>query len=341
LKTTVFPLKVPSEVLEPWSQDETTYPTRRRGLPAWLLSLGFHTSVLVAAGLLVRSTPPQAGRVPERTAGIALVQRAPSRVSYFSEAEAQASSPTREVATESSSAGLPGLNDLPLELAATLPSREGLRDTIGDRVSLPGADGLARGKGPSRRIQGGGATTQVFGVTGTGSRFVYVFDRSASMAGFGGRPMRAAKRELTASLGDLESVHQFQIVFYNERTSVFNPHRPQLPKLMFGTKPNKRLAEEFIDEIQPAGGTRHFDAVTLALGMRPDVIFLLTDAAEPQLTPSELVRIRKRNRGGTAINTIEFGTGPVQDGDNFLVRLARQNDGQHVYVNVSRLPEGI
>ena len=69
-----------------------------------------------------------------------------------------------------------------------------------------------------RGTQTGGTTsTGVFGVEGEGSKFVYVFDRSGSMQGFQGRPLAAAKRELITSLESLESVHQFQVIFYNER----------------------------------------------------------------------------------------------------------------------------
>lgn len=78
--------------------------------------------------------------------------------------------------------------------------------------------------------------------------------------------------------------------------------------------------------------------LVLALGMSPDVIFFLTDAAEPQLTPSELAEIRRRNRSEATINSIEFGSGPRPRGENFLMRLARENHGKHVYVDVSELP---
>jgi hypothetical protein len=54
------------------------------------------------------------------------------------------------------------------------------------------------------------------------------------------------------------------------------------------------------------------------------------------MTPSELARIAQMNRG-TTIHTIEFGTSPQADADNFIVRLARQNGGQHVYIDVTRL----
>jgi hypothetical protein len=149
--------------------------------------------------------------------------------------------------------------------------------------------------------------------------------------------MAAARRQLLTSLQDLESVHQFQIVYYNDRTAVFNPLRPQPPSLMFATDENKRSAEEFVRSIEPAGATRHMAALRIALGLSPDVIFFLTDAAEPQLTRGELDEIRRRNRADTVIHTIEFGSGPQASSDNFLVRLAAQNGGQHVYIDVASL----
>jgi hypothetical protein len=79
------------------------------------------------------------------------------------------------------------------------------------------------------------------------------------------------------------------------------------------------------------------EPLKLALALQPDVIFLLTDAEEPSLNSSELAAIRRQNRAGTSINAIEFGSGPFRGGENFLVRLARQNSGKHVYVDVTRL----
>jgi hypothetical protein len=75
----------------------------------------------------------------------------------------------------------------------------------------------------------------------------------------------------------------------------------------------------------------------LALRLVPDVVFFLTDAAYPQLTNAELDEVRRSN-AGTVIHTIEFGAGPQMGGDNFLMKLARQNDGRHTYVDVTQLP---
>ncbi len=109
--------------------------------------------------------------------------------------------------------------------------------------------------------------------------------------------------------------------------------------MLFGDSATKRLAQSYIRGIVASGGTQHLEALKLAIGMRPDVVFFLTDAAEPQLSPSQLEEIRRRNsRSGVTINAIEFGAGPSQSSMNFLVRLAQQNGGHHVYVDVTRLP---
>jgi hypothetical protein len=84
------------------------------------------------------------------------------------------------------------------------------------------------------------------------------------------------------------------------------------------------------------GPTHHRPALEMALQMRPDVIFFLTDADEPQMSPDELQYIRRLNPG-TVINTIEFSAGPPSAGYNFLRQLATENGGQHGYVDVSRL----
>jgi len=279
-----------------------------------------------------RDVPVEADRV----AGVALVQRIRAETNYLTEESLDLNTASPSPASASTSPSLPSLDQAPSpSLAFALPSTTG--SLASDTATMPAAGGFVASNQPSRSVAGGQASTQVFGAQGTGSRFVYVFDRSASMQGFQGRPMLASRTELLKSLDSLESIHQFQIVFYNDKTSVFNPFRPQPPHLMFGTAENKQLAAQFVNNIIPAGSTRHLDALLQAIGLQPDVIFFLTDAAEPQLTPSELAKIHARNRADAVIHTIEFGSGPFQGGDNFLVKLARQNGGKHVYVDVTRL----
>ena len=190
---------------------------------------------------------------------------------------------------------------------------------------------------PGNALRSGYARTSVFGATAEGRKFVYVFDRSGSMDGHGGAPLIAAKKELIESLKNLGSTQQFQIIFYNERPRVFSPTGTP-GRLVFGTDQNKYLASKFIGGITADGATRHEEALDMALRMGPDAIFFLTDADEPRMTAKQLAQVAKKNQG-SMIHTIEFGYGPQADADNFLVILARQNRGQHVYVDLSQFPK--
>ena len=104
--------------------------------------------------------------------------------------------------------------------------------------------------------------------------------------------------------------------------------------MFWGTEVNRTRASQFIRNIEPDGGTRHLEALLMALGLGPDVIFFLTDAGEPILYAADLDKIKRRNGGRTTIFTIEFGKGANLRTENFLKRLARDNGGAHAYRDV-------
>jgi hypothetical protein len=201
--------------------------------------------------------------------------------------------------------------------------------------------GLALSAEPKGKIDfspGEKNKVSLFGIEGEGSKFVFVLDRSGSMGGPSGKALAAAKAELIASLEGIDSVQQFQLIFYNEHPRVFNP-TGQPGRLAFGTDQNKRQARRFIESITSEGGTAHDEALVKAIRLGPDVVFLLTDADEPKLTDRDLERIDRLGPGIT-IHTIEFGTGPQREANNFLVRLAKQSGGRHTYVDVSKARDG-
>ena len=136
------------------------------------------------------------------------------------------------------------------------------------------------------------AKVSLFGIEAEGYKFVYVFDRSGSMDAPGHHALPAVKAELIRSLQTLDSVHQFQIIFYNERPRLFSP-TGEPGRLVFGSDQNKRLAENFINSVEADGGTDHEEALMLAIKAHPDVIFLLTDGDDPQVGKREF-------RGSTA-----------------------------------------
>lgn len=211
-------------------------------------------------------------------------------------------------------------DDPPEKPVPGLEPARGTRSTEPDSSIYPDPEGRAR--------------TSMFGVGGLGHKFVYVLDRSGSMGGAGQLALRAVKAELRKSLEKLDTVHQFQIIFYNERPSVFNPSG--IPgRLAFADRANKDRAVRFIDSIVPDGNTRHDEAIKLAIRMRPDVIFFLTDGDEPRLARRELDQIQGM-AAGIAIHTIEFGPGPPPEEKSFLATLAKENGGQYVYVDLSK-----
>src|SRR5262249_13921365 len=131
-----------------------------------------------------------------------------------------------------------------------------------------------------------------------------------------------------------------QIIFYNETPRMMELKSGSRNSFYSASDSVKRNVEGFVRQIVPELGTRHFEAIQLALNLSPDVLFLLTDSGDPNLTPQELDEIRRRNGGRTHIHCVEFGVGPDLSGDadhNFLRKLANQNAGTHCYIDVAEL----
>ncbi len=302
-------------------------------VPAWLLSCGLHTLVLVLLALLYQVTFSGAAEEQTRTGGIVLVAADTETTEYLSEGDNSDASAPSETAAQSPPP-LPDrterLPDLP-GLAAQESPLAGVGDDLLE--ALPGANTLTEGTTQGREV-GGQVTTEIFGVKGTGNRFIYVFDKSDSMNGYEGRPLRAAKEALLTSLESLGDINQFQIVFYNNERDVFK--RGNEATMFFGTPEVKLAARRFVQGVSASGGTDHLQALQFALSLKPDVVFLLTDA-EGGFTGDELRRIADWNRSGAVINAIEFGQGTQSDADRSLEALVRQHRGQYVYKNVLTL----
>ena len=92
----------------------------------------------------------------------------------------------------------------------------------------------------------------VFGIDGEGNKIVYVFDRSSSM-GTGQNALATVKTEIVRSFQAVDSVHQFQIISYNERPRIFSP-TGQPGRLIFGTDENKTAAEDYVNWSRPTAG---------------------------------------------------------------------------------------
>ena len=308
---------------------------RPPGWAAWCVSLAIHTGLLA---LMVYSLRPPtvrgAAEQPLREAGIAL-KRMTSEGLRFEEEDDQP--PTAEESSRQKAAEDPRLAALPArsefpDSTAALPRFPTLGPSALTQESVGDVGQMATGGSPSK-ILGNTATVSVFGISGTGTRFVYVFDRSISMAG---PPLRVAKQQLIASLESLDSVHQFQIIFFNHEPQAWDLTGGQ-NRIAFATDANKRLAEKFIRNVTATGGTFRRTALQLALRLQPDVIFFLSDTDDPMAKVDLAEAIRRARRDAISINTIEYGSGDRSTDENFLVQLARETGGRYVYVDTQQL----
>jgi hypothetical protein len=337
-----------STATRPRPEDWIRSDRRRVAVPSWGLSALFHGLFLVCLILMSQSKGCQPGYSGEggesfHQVGVFLTSGETEDEPPPSEQPETAESPTDSVATPADFADSPLLDGPPVEL--NLPARDS-RSVLG----LGAPPSLAAGGSPSPSLETGsltgpppsigtamGGTTSVFGIADAGRRFVYVFDRSGSMGEHGA--MRVAKAELMSSLERLDATQEFQVIFYNNDPLQLVPRNTR-SQLFRGIDTQRLEVRRQSDAILPDGGTRHLEALRMALKLNPDVLFFLTDAAEPELTTAELADIKKRNNGGTRIHCIEFGKGPnlqaARGPKNFLQKLAEQNDGQYQYRDVTK-----
>jgi hypothetical protein len=306
-------------------------PDRR--LPALAFSVAVHAGALLALAVGFERAPRGESLEPLRSVGIVLKPMSADGALYESDeppADEMEPLPTPE---------LPDPVVVRPDTVVAAVSGESRRQVTAagapaDRTpsTLPrssAADGV-RGS-PNSTDQY--AKVSLFGVQGTGSKFVYLFDRSASMEG---PPLAAAKRQLIESLKSLDNLHQFQVIFFNHRLRSFDITSGGR-RIPFGTDRNKQLAANFVGGITADGGTDRFIALKQALAYRPDVIFFLTDADDP-MSASEMKEVERiQSRLGTAICVIEFGRTAEPPKRNFLTDLARLSGGQYGYVNTAKL----
>lgn len=173
--------------------------------------------------------------------------------------------------------------------------------------------------------------TGIFGLEARGRRYVYVFDRSASMGDPDGRPLATAKRELLRSIDRLTESQQFHVIFYNHRVHVFAPigfkGRP-----LFATEGHRREAARFVEGVRADGGTGHAEALAAAFRLRPDVVFMLTDADAGDDLTAEDARRLERLVGGAALQLVRFA-GPAAAPSPRLEALCDRSGGKRLVID--------
>jgi hypothetical protein len=138
-----------------------------------------------------------------------------------------------------------------------------------------------------------------------------------------GDGLAAAKAELLASLRQLPASTRYQVICYSRDADALRIAGRS--DLVPATPDNIRATARLLLPLRAGGSTNHVQALQRALALEPDVIFLVTDAAD--LSPEQVRQVTLWNGGRTVIHTIELG-GQDSRG-NPLELLARSNRGTY------------
>jgi hypothetical protein len=159
--------------------------------------------------------------------------------------------------------------------------------------------------------------TSFFGLRARGQFFIYVVDQSGSM--IDDDRLTRATIELRRSVNALQSPQRFEVIFYNDGTTPM----PGGPIPRPADQRSKDELRAWLRLIDPDGGTEPKTAVGLAIALRPDAVFLLSDGEYPPGTAEAIARLNSRK---IPIHCVDIAGG--QAGDQ-LQRIARDSGGQY------------
>jgi hypothetical protein len=176
------------------------------------------------------------------------------------------------------------------------------------------------GDGP-RGSGNGGQGTSFFGKKVAVKSVAFVIDASGSMQG--ARFVRA-RAELVSALMQMKQKQEFFIVFYTDQTyPLFWPQ--SVVSLLPANAENLRKTGLWLERARTSGGTQPQEAMSLALSLKPDVIFLLSDGDIPPETRDIVARTNK----GSIIHTIALGS---NTGAAVMRQIAEENQGEFRFI---------
>jgi hypothetical protein len=126
-------------------------------------------------------------------------------------------------------------------------------------------------------------------------------------------------------LRKLPPAARFQVIAYNRRAEPLLAGRPS--GLLPADPATVEEVARLVAGLDASGGTDHAGAVRRGLLLRPDVLFLVTDAAE--LAAQEVQALTRLNQGRTAVHVVELGRGRAGEPAAALRRLAAGNGGTY------------
>ena len=306
--------------MEPQGEREVFVSAMAQLMP-FVISVFFHLGLLLVFWLITLAVIETGVKAPDVVVPDAFLSETPGGVMT-----------PREVTMDPSDRATKPTSRSPSAVENPIPADAGKTT----RRLLIGADGAPAGEGKNWLARGGGDSggprSSFMGTGGRAYHIIWVVDRSGSMHD----TFDIVAKEMTISIGRLQAVQDFHVIFFSTGQPVENPPKRLVP----ATAANKLDAGEFLGGVIPQGKTdpipalqRAFEVLKRADPARPGkLIYLLTDGDFPN--SAEVLRsIRERNaKKEIHINTYLYqyrGEHAV----SVMRQIADQNNGKYKYVS--------
>ncbi|MEM9828000.1 MAG: hypothetical protein AAF958_15520, partial [Planctomycetota bacterium] len=308
--------------LEEAPEDEGSSNRRRKG--PWLISAIVHAIVILGLGLVVFEAETSGDQLA-LTATSSTEESVTLESVVIENSEPTETSPSSEMTpefTEELAIAPAGETLPPAVLGETItenPLTRSMQSTSAALRSI--SDSTAK------------ASTEFCGVSGGGNHFVYLVDSSGSM----GDGFNSARTELLRAIEQLTPKQRFFVVFFDAESDYMRVSNPATADTVavHATPENKASLRRWAMTIQKDRGQHPADELEFALGLRPDVIFLLSDGEFPERIETLL---REKNRVEnlfgdsdpiSIVHTIGYHS---REGEERMRRIARDNGGQYRHV---------
>lgn len=209
------------------------------------------------------------------------------------------------------------------QLASNSHSVDAMLTSALASVSRSGHSGGVSGGGGGAGEQLSKLGANFFGSYAAGEKFVFVLDSSQSMVG---DRWRYACQELLDSVARLEPNQKFFVIcFDKETTCMFNTPMSRI-KFEENTSEMRARLKRWLSARKLGPGTLPARAMTLALGMHPDAIFMLSDG---ELRDETVLLLRNLNGFSTERRQVPIHTVHLMsmDGRDSLQMIATENAG--------------
>jgi hypothetical protein len=197
----------------------------------------------------------------------------------------------------------------------------------GVSTALGMADSVQGGKKNGKSLAGSGSS--FFGIESSGEKFVFVVDSSRSMEG---KRWMQANKELMRSVTALGPTQKFYVICFDQvARPAFDLHPSEVNFLASSNNSRRRL-KQWIQNLTLGSNTRPAEALRMALALKPDAIYLLSDGELEDESYQMLATANHDPKTGQTIVPIHTISLFSTAGKELLELIASNNGGKFVHV---------